>query len=93
MTDQLSFEDLFMKELNDPNSPAMIRAKRYMDACEKEYQNKNPCPNCKSHNTHLEPVCINGPESIWVEYCDDCGWERETNTKTGITEKINPKKE
>lgn len=58
------------------------------NSAKKKYQYENPCPNCKSHNTHLEPIAINGPDSCWVEYCDDCGWERETSTKTGVKERI-----
>lgn len=69
--------------LNDPDSPELKLAHAYMDRCEKEYQSKNPCPKCRSHATHLEPIAIDGAKSSWVEYCDDCGWELVTDCGCG----------
>jgi hypothetical protein len=45
---------------------------------EERYQKENPCPVCGSHNTHIEINYINGPHMSGSEYCDDCGWVKET---------------
>ena len=67
-------------DLNNHNPPAMVRATRFMQRCEEKYQRENPCPQCGSHNTHLEPTAISGAYSAWVEWCDDCGWKKESGT-------------
>jgi predicted nucleic-acid-binding Zn-ribbon protein len=71
------------KEINDPNSKYMKLAQAHMDACEKKYQQEHPCPKCGSHNTHLEPIAICGAKSSWIEWCDDCKWEKETDCGCG----------
>lgn len=72
--------DEIVRRMNDPNDPAVIAARKYMEACEKKYQDENPCPKCGSHNTHLDLNYISGARSSWSEYCDDCGWEKTTNS-------------
>jgi hypothetical protein len=68
------------RKLNDKNDPAYIAASKYMDSLEKKYQRENPCPECGSHNTHLDLNYISGAHSGWSEYCDDCGWKKTTTS-------------
>lgn len=64
----LNIEDEFMK-----------KAVSFFKQCEEKYQKENPCPKCGSHNTHFEPTAISGPNSSWSEWCDDCGWSKESS--------------
>jgi predicted RNA-binding Zn-ribbon protein involved in translation (DUF1610 family) len=59
---------------------ALEQATRFMDAMEKQYQNNHPCPECGSHNVHIDIDCLGGGNVAGAEWCDDCGWKNKTNT-------------
>jgi ribosomal protein L37AE/L43A len=59
---------------------ALEQATRFMDAMEKQYQDNHPCPKCGSHNVHIEINGLGGGNVDGSEWCDDCGWKKETNT-------------
>lgn len=48
---------------------------------QEKYKENNPCPMCGSHNVDYDLNWINGKDSRWVEWCNDCGWKKEHNTK------------
>jgi hypothetical protein len=73
---ELSYEDL-IKGSNPGDSPEDI-VNHFFDKCEREYQDKNPCPKCGSHNTHFEPLAFGKGKSTWCEWCDDCEWKKIT---------------
>jgi transcription elongation factor Elf1 len=56
------------------------QARMVMDAMEREYQDKHPCPNCGSRNVHIEIDGIGGNCVSGTEWCDECGWRHDTNT-------------
>ena len=70
--------DAFEKAMNNPNDPAVIRARAVMAWQLKQYREKNPCPKCGSHNVDIELNCISGPHMSGSEWCNDCGWKKET---------------
>lgn len=59
---------------------AMKIAQAIMDKAAKKYRDENPCPECGSHDVELDILYISGPRSGWVEWCNTCGWKRETKT-------------
>jgi ribosomal protein L37AE/L43A len=59
---------------------AVQQATRFMDAMEKKYQQNHPCPQCGSHNVHIEINGLGGGNVDGSEWCDDCGWKKDTNT-------------
>ena len=53
--------------LNTPNNESIIRAREFVDACERKFRKENPCPKCGSHNVNIDwgtPI-----------FCLDCGHE------------------
>lgn len=46
-----------------------------------EYQRKNPCPKCGSHNVQIDIDWISGADMQGREWCNDCGWKKITSTK------------
>ena len=64
--------------MND--SEAMKFARGVMDRIDREYREKNPCPDCGSHNVDHEIIWINGPHVCGDEWCNDCGWKERTIT-------------
>jgi predicted RNA-binding Zn-ribbon protein involved in translation (DUF1610 family) len=63
-----------------PTKDEIERAKRFMENLDKQYQKNHPCPQCGSHNVHIEIYCIGGGSVAGSEWCDDCGWKKPTNT-------------
>jgi hypothetical protein len=59
---------------------AINRATRIMDVMEKRYQDEHPCPKCGSHNVHIEINGLGGGNVDGSEWCEDCGWRKDTNT-------------
>ena len=59
---------------------ALDRAHAVMNRLEKRYQEKHPCPECGSHNVHIEIDNLCGGYVQGREWCDDCKWEQKTDT-------------
>jgi len=58
----------------------MKKARRIFEAAEEKYRKDHPCPKCGSHNVDFDITYICGPYSGWVEWCNDCGWKKVTDT-------------
>lgn len=52
-----------------------------MKSCHEKYRKENPCPHYGSHNVDIDIDCINGSDMSGSEWCNDCGWKRETTTR------------
>ena len=69
-----------MSDFLSPDETMKENIARFFDNLRKEYQEKNPCPNCGSHNVEIEITTISNALVAGIEWCNDCGWEKETNT-------------
>lgn len=67
-----------MEKLFDLNDPDVINARAVMAWQLKQYRENNPCPKCGSHNVDIELDCISGAHMSGSEWCNDCGWRKET---------------
>lgn len=63
---------------------ALKLAREFMAHCMSQYKEQNPCPKCGSHNVDIEINNINGAEMSGSEWCNDCGWRNDTNTRKQI---------
>ena len=64
----------------EPTKEDCKRASQFMDRLEKQYQKNHPCPQCGSHNVHIEINALGGGNVAGNEWCDNCGWEKVTDT-------------
>ena len=56
------------------------RATKIVNRLEKRYQDNHPCPKCGSHNVHIDCYAMGGGYVAGKEWCDDCKWEKVTDT-------------
>lgn len=58
----------------------MHKLQRAQEKRDQKYRDENPCPACGSHNVDFDIMYISGPHSGWIEWCNDCGWEKRTES-------------
>ena len=69
-----------MEEDIDLSKEEMDKIESIFEKANKRYREENSCPECGSHNVDFDILYISGPRSGWIEWCNDCGWEKETKT-------------
>lgn len=67
-------------DMNNPDDAAIKIATQYLDYFEEKYRRENPCPSCGSHNVGIEIHSINGAHMSGAEWCNECGWAKETES-------------
>lgn len=63
-----------------PSQEHLETARKIVNRLEKRYQDNHPCPQCNSHNVHIECYAMSGGYVYGEEWCDDCKWKKITDT-------------